>query len=65
MPRAALTAQKMNVAGTVISSHAEGVSVVELEPVPRGAASTLLVHVATAFAVALAHRTPDSGGDVA
>ena len=58
-------AQEADVLGTVIPSHAEGVSVVELEPVPRGAASALLVDVTAAVAVALAHRTPDGGGDVA
>jgi hypothetical protein len=49
----------------VIPSHTEGVSVVELEPVPRGAAPTLLVDVAAAVAVALAHGTPDGGRNVA
>ena len=48
----------------MVASHAEGMSVVELEPVPRGAAPTLLVDVAAEVAVALAHRTPDGGGDV-
>ena len=65
MPRAALFAQEASIPETVIPSHAEGVSVVELEPVLCGAASTLLVDVAAAVAVAFAHRTPDSGRDVA
>jgi hypothetical protein len=40
-------------------------SVVELEPVPGRAASTPLVDVAAAIAVALPHRTADGGGNVA
>jgi hypothetical protein len=40
-------------------------SVVELEPVPRRAPSTLLVDVAAAVAVALAHGALDGGGNVA
>jgi len=65
MPRAALFARETKVGWAVVSAHAKRVSMVELEPVSLGAASTALVDVAAAVAVALTHGTPDGGRDVA
>ena len=58
-------AHQADVAGAVVSSHAEGMAVVELQPVPLAAAPPLLVDEAAAVLVALADRPAHGGRDVA
>ena len=60
-----LGAQQADVREAVASSHGEGVTVVELEPSPLGAAAALLVDEAAAACVPVAHRAAHRGGDVA
>jgi hypothetical protein len=49
----------------VLAAVAEWVPVMELEPTGGSAASTLLVDETATAAVALVHRPPDRGRDVA
>src|SRR6185503_21060746 len=60
-----LGAQQADVREAVASSHGEGVTVVELEPSPLGAAAALLVDEAASACVPVAHRAAHRGGDVA
>ena len=58
-------AQQADVLGAVIAAHAVGASVMELEPVPLGAASALLVDEAATLGVARAHGAAHGCRDVA
>jgi hypothetical protein len=58
-------AQQADVLRAVISSHAVGASVVELEPLPLGAASALLVDEAASSCVARAHGASHGCRDAA
>jgi hypothetical protein len=58
-------AQEADVSGAVIAAHAEGMAVMELQPVPLGAATALPVDEATAVLVALAHSAAHGSRDVA
>jgi len=57
--------QETNLMRTVVPPKAKRVTVVVLEPMALGASSALLVHVAAPVSVALMHRTPDRGRDMA
>jgi hypothetical protein len=60
-----LRAEQADVHRAVIAAHAERQAVVELELLSLGAALALPVDEAAALAVALAHRAPHRGGNVA
>jgi hypothetical protein len=54
-----------NILWTVVAPQTEGVPMVELEMLAFWASSALLIHVAASACVALVHRPPDGGRDVA
>ena len=59
------SAQQADVVGPVIASQAEGMPVMQLEPVSLGAAPACFVDEATAVLVAFAHGATHGGWNVA